>query len=282
MNVVIFGGTGSLGHALTEVIRDKTWPNICNVYIVSRCELRQKDHEKKFGCHKYILGDVSNTDWWDKLPRRADYVINLAASKHVEVCEANVEYAVKVNYEGVVNTYKYSRFAGAKYLFTSTDKAVRPINAYGMAKALGQKYLQDKDDATTFLYGNVLGSRGSVLHKFRDAILKGEKPKLTHYDMTRFWVHIDDIANLIWDERNTIKPLVIPEMKAATTEALGDAVAEYEGATEPEYEVIGFRPGEKLHEEISYDPENDRAISSVSIERFNSSQLETLVARVLK
>ena len=128
MSVVIFGGTGSLGHALSEII-----PHDKPVFIVSRCELRQKEHDKKFG-FQYVLGDVATTDWWKLLPRKVDYVINLAASKHVEVCEQNVEHAVRVNYQGVVNTYNYCAEAGGKYLFTTTDKAVRPINAYGMAK----------------------------------------------------------------------------------------------------------------------------------------------------
>ena len=281
MNVVIFGGTGSLGHALSDILKD-IWPTMPEVWIVSRCELRQKEHDKKFG-FQYVLGDVATTDWWKLLPRKVDYVINLAASKHVEVCEQNVEHAVRVNYQGVVNTYNYCNYAGGKYLFTTTDKAVRPINAYGMAKGLGQKFLADKKDATTFLYGNVLGSRGSVLHIIKEAIEEGKPVGITDDRMRRFWLRLTDVAAMIWENRDSKDRLHIPEMKTASVIDLAKAVAAYLAKEEPNYVDIGIRPGEKLIEEIIFDEiDGTYSLNSQNGPKFTHNELVAMVGEVLR
>ena len=278
MNIIIFGGTGTLGQELSKILsKNKSH----KVYIVSRCELRQKSHRKEFDFN-YVIGDVTNSDWRDKLPDVADYVINLAASKHVEVCEENVEYAVKVNYEGVINTYRYAREVGARYLMTSTDKAVAPVTAYGYAKALGEKYLADKDDAAIFMWPNVLGSRGSVLHIFTDKLLKGETIPITDENMTRWWVHVEDVAKFMWKFRNTKnKKNIPPNMGSCRLIDLLDVLASELGVKEYTTEVIGIRGVEKIHEQIYWLPGRASEYTSKDYMKFKKDQIRELVRRVL-
>ena len=278
MRIVIFGGTGSLGRALCRVILKES-PK-AKVYIVSRCELRQKEHKKEFPKLNatYVLGDVRDFRWRLLLPSSCDTVYNLAASKHVEVCEENVDYAVQVNYDGVKNTYAYARASGADYRYTSTDKAVRPVNAYGMAKALGEKYLMDKPGAYIYRWGNILGSRGSFLHVMKDKLLKGESVPLTDSKMTRFWLHIDDVAAFLYASPNS--KILIPDMKSAPLTLLVAAVACHLDVSNYKTHEIGLRPGEKLHEEISWHV-SGKSSSKKGFE-MNFEEALTLVGRVLK
>jgi len=279
-NIVIFGGTGSLGKALCSQIEAD--PEPYNVWIVSRCELRQKELRQKFPA-KYVLGDIRGNEWLDKLPKKADYVFNLAASKHIEVCEDNVEYCADVNYHGTINTYKYARVSGAKYIFTTTDKAVRPVNAYGMAKAMSERYLRDKDDALVFLWGNVMGSRGSVLHIFKDKLLAGEKIPITHKDMTRFWLHLDDAAEFLWRSRDSSsKRRLVPALGSSSILALLEVVADHLGVSSYEIDIVGIRPGEKIHEEIGWSVDvKDDKYTSQHFHKFEREDLVKLVGRVL-
>lgn len=277
MIVVIFGGTGTLGAELSKILKKE---KDCKVHVVSRCELRQKEHAKEFGFN-YTLGDVSNSQWRSQLPDVADYVINLAASKHVEVCEENVEYCVKVNYEGVVNTYNYAREVGAKYLFTTTDKAVRPINAYGMAKGLAERFLADKKDAKIYLWGNVLGSRGSVFHLFKDQVKKGTVT-ITDKRMSRFWLKIEDVAKFMWKNRDSDEKKLIPTMKSASLVDIANAIAHLHGCKKPKFKEIGFRAGEKLNEEIIYNAFDDESLlNSSNAKKFTKAELTEFIAGVL-
>ena len=278
--VVIFGGTGTLGKALCAQIAND--PDKYDVWIVSRCELRQKELKKDFPA-KFVLGDIRDTRWWDKLPKKADYVFNLAASKHIEVCEDNIEYAVDVNYQGTVNTYKYARAVGARYLFTSTDKAVRPVNAYGAAKLLGERYVKGREDATVFAWPNVLGSRGSVLHVFKNKLMAGEKVPITHKNMTRFWVHLDDVAEFLWRSRDVqTERRLVPKMGSCSLLTLLEVVADSLGVSNYEIEFIGLRPGEKIHEEIGWGAEvKEGQYTSENFQKMSREEIVDLVGRVL-
>jgi len=250
MKIVIFGGTGTLGQAICKLI-----PKDAQVWIVSRCELRQKELRSQYPNFNYVIGDVQNFGWAEKLPKKADYVMNFAASKHIEVCEDNVTNCVKTNYQGVVHTYKYSHRSGAKYIFTSTDKAVKPINAYGMAKALGEKYLADKSDATVFRWGNILGSRGSFFHVILNKLANDEPIPITDPEMTRFWMHIDDAADFLWSNLNTESRLMYPGKDIMVACGLMDILDIISDETGLNYsaDVVGMRPGEKIHEDIYHD-----------------------------
>lgn len=279
--VVIFGGTGTLGKALCQEIGNG--PEKYDVWIVSRCELRQKELRQLFPA-KCVLGDIRDTKWWDKLPRKADYVFNLAASKHIEVCEDNIEYAVDVNYIGTVNTYKYAKTVGAKYCFTSTDKAVRPVNAYGAAKFLGERYLKGKPDVAVFAWPNVLGSRGSVLHIFKDKLLAGEKIPITHKNMTRFWVTLEAVAEFLWRSKDTnTGRRLVPQMGSCSLLALLEVVADHMGVSNYDIDFVGLRPGEKIHEEIGWSAEvKEGQYTSENFQKMTREQIVELVGKVLK
>jgi UDP-N-acetylglucosamine 4,6-dehydratase len=279
--IVIFGGTGTLGHALARVIVDES-PS-ASVAIVSRCELRQKEMKEKFPSFRYVIGDVTNTDWAEQLPGYGiTSVFNLAAMKHVDISELNVRRCVDINYMGTVNTYQWAaqRVGAATYAYSSTDKAVLPINAYGMAKGLGERYLADKKNAAVFRWGNVLGSRGSVLHAFARSIKATGTAYITDEEMTRFWIHIDDVARFMWKNHRvmTKDEAHIPPMKGASVMRLAQAVGEAMGR-DVTFRVTGIRPGEKIHECLRTG--HDYCLTSENCEQFTDSELLELVREVL-
>lgn len=276
--IVIFGGTGTLGHALAEIIDKKD----LDCTIVSRCEVRQKEMQKLYPKFKFVIGDVTNKDWCEQLPRRdIDTVFNLAAMKHVDLGETNVRRCVEINYGGAVKTFQWAQSVGAySYVFSGTDKAVLPINAYGMAKGLAMRYLNERSEIgsriciSTFIWGNVLGSRGSFLPQIRLAIELGKPVQLTDRRMTRFWVTIEDVANFMWQNRynpSRGEPH-IPPMKAAAVERVIAAVAD---GHPYQIEVTGLRPGEKIHECIRTG--HDYCITSENCEQYSDDELKELV-----
>jgi FlaA1/EpsC-like NDP-sugar epimerase len=259
------------------------------VTVVSRCELRQKEMQKSFPDFEYVVGDVTNRDWEEQLPSKVRHVFNLAAMKHVDIGESNVRRCIDINYFGVVNTYKYAEAADAEsYSFSSTDKAVLPVNTYGLAKALGEKYLYERIEknyarpkVSIFRWGNVLGSRGSVFHKMA-ATIKGEgKAYVTHKDMTRFWIHIDDVARFMWENRGneSAKRPHIPDMKATSVVRLAHAIAEATGCDVPDIVYTGIRPGEKIHECLY--TSHDYCLTSNTCDQFTDKELVELVHEVL-
>jgi FlaA1/EpsC-like NDP-sugar epimerase len=277
--IVIFGGTGTLGRALSRVIVEEN-PHT-PVWIVSRCELRQKEMKEEFPGFKYVIGDVTNTDWAEHLPPRVESVFNLAAMKHVDIAEHNVRRCVDINYHGTVNTYLWSQKCAATYAYSSTDKAVLPINAYGMSKALGERYLSDKKNAAVFRWGNVIGSRGSVFHSFAKTLKSHDTAYITHPEMTRFWIHIDDVARFMWNKRRimTNNEAHIPEMKGASVLRMANAVATVLSIPNPEIVFTGIRPGEKIHECLRTG--HDYCLTSNNCEQFTDDELLNLVSEVL-
>lgn len=248
--IVLFGGTGTLGHALAKII-DKTKQD-CT--IVSRCELRQKNMKKLYPNFKYVIGDITN-DAWMPLVKSPTYVFNLAAMKHVDIAEDNVEHCMLTNYIGTINTAQWAMENHAEsYIFSSTDKAVLPINLYGASKMAAEKYLKNMEGNYTniavFRWGNIVGSRGSVLHAFKESLENDGMVNITHEQMTRFWAHIDDVANFMWDCKDfaTGEEPHIPPMKSAYVLSLAKCVAKYLGIESYNVKISGIRPGEKIHE----------------------------------
>ena len=268
---VIFGGTGSLGKALVKRIYGLG----DNIHIVSRCEERQAAMKKLFPNCIYHLGDVTNPF---SLPYISNpgHVFNLAAMKHVDLGESNFEYCSNVNFQGVVNTYSWAFEHGAEsYTQSSTDKACKPVNVYGMAKAMGEKYLfsrRKKFPVSVCRWSNVLNSRGSVVGKFSETLLAEKKVYITDLAMTRFWVNLTDVADFMWNNRGTTG-LNIPPMKAAKLTSLANALAIYHGIDSYGIEVIGIRPGERIHEDMTED------MNSGSYEEYSMSELVHLVER---
>lgn len=272
--IVLFGGTGTLGHALSKIISEKM-----ECIVVSRCELRQKAMKAKYPQFDFVLGDVTSPESWKrKLPGHVDYVFNLSAMKHVELGESNVQHCLNVNYNGAIHTADYAYDTGANYIFSSTDKAVLPINAYGMSKGLAERMLLDHNCiSSVFRWGNVLGSRGSVLHVIKEHVEKGLPVPVTSKDMSRFWIHIDDVANFMWERKHvpTIGEPHIPPMKAARLIDLVKCIA---GDDYP-IKITGIRPGEKIHEVLRTG--HDWCLNSKDCDQYSPKELSDLVERSL-
>jgi FlaA1/EpsC-like NDP-sugar epimerase len=271
---VIFGGTGTLGKALVRRIYSTGKP----IHIVSRCGLRQAEMRKEFPNCKYHLGDVTDPYSLPFIPTPG-HVFNLAAMKHVERGQDNHEYCVNVNYNGVINTYSWAHtHAASSYTQSSTDKAIEPINTYGKAKSLAEDYLLSRMTAfpiSIFNWGNVLGSNGSVIHKFVESLRYDGTINITDTQMTRFFVMIEDVAAFMWENRGR-HGYHVPPMKSAEIVDLAIACAKYIGMDphEIKFKEIGNRGGEKLHEKLN-------GITSEECERYTEDELLGLVRRAL-
>lgn len=278
MRIIIFGGTGTLGNALSEHCRD------LDVTIVSRCEIKQKKMRERFPTFRYVIGDICTDTWKAQLHGYYDYVFNLAAFKHVEIAEENVEQCINVNLMGTINTYDWFKDSCFRYIFSSTDKAVLPVNAYGMAKGLSCKYLYNMNEiynnACVYAWGNVLASRGSVIHAFKESLLKTGRVNITDSRMTRFWTSIETVAKFMWDNKDelTFSEPLIPPMKASTVLALANATAHVLD-TPCEVNYTGIRAGEKIHECLRTG--HDYCLTSESCEQYTDKELTELVRGTL-
>ena len=288
MRYLIVGGTGTLGHAVIAYLF-KTDKN-AEIHVFSREELKQKQLRKihpEVTCH---LGDVSNKGQVDTVFNfvSPDVVFHLAALKHVDIAEENPEYCYAVNIMGTIHVAEAAvRCFADHVVFSSTDKAVLPINAYGAAKFAAEKYLYQmnnrglKTKFSVFRWGNVLYSRGSVMHEFAETLLSERKVYITDFKMTRFFIHIDDVARFMCDNYKSApkdQPLV-PQMRAAKVVDLADAVARYLEIDDYQIVESGIRRGEKFHEVLW--SEHDHCLRSDNCVQFSPDELLALVKRAL-
>lgn len=253
MKYLIIGGTGTLGQAVTSLL----YKPENQITIYSRGELEQQKVAAKFPhCH-YVIGDIRDKEALRSLIPGHDVVFNFAALKHVNVCENHPEEAMKTNFIGTKNVAELCREFRAHMAFSSTDKAVLPINNYGFTKALAENYLLTKHTSTStvFRWGNVVGSRGSVVPIFVRAIKQGNPLNLTHSDMTRYWIRIEDAAKFMLErlasrleDNGPKREVQIPFMKAARVMDVANAIAIILDEDPPTFRHIGIQKGEKLHE----------------------------------
>ena len=233
---------------------------------------------KEFPKCTFHLGDVTNLS---SLPyiKNPGPVFNLAAMKHVELGQKHHEFCVNANYFGVINTYSWSHTHGASsFTQSSTDKAIEPVNTYGKAKALAEDYLLSRNKnfpISIFNWGNVVGSRGSVLHKFVKTLKEENTLYITDFNMTRFWVSLDDVAEFMWRNYES-SGYHIPPMKAAKVLDVGLATAVALGIEPKKVKLveIGNRGGEKLHEKLG-------GITSMEAEQYTDKELLELVRKAL-
>ena len=283
---VITGGTGTLGK---ELIRQITAGKYFDpVVVFSRDEAKHIELEREYKNVETFIGDVSKSDDIGSCLRKysPDTVFHCAALKHVDRGEIQTKQYIDVNLNGTINvTNACANFRVKNMVFFSTDKAVLPINAYGMTKALAEKYIQSKysDDekATNFSiyrWGNILGSNGSVLRSFVKTILAKEPIKITHMDMTRFWLTINEAVYYVLNtflERNR-DPRICPTIKSATLIDLAWAVKNVLCVHDDiHFREIGVRPGEKIHEHLKSD--HDYCIRSDNSPRYKSDELEAKI-----
>ena len=292
--ILITGGTGSLGRALTKRLLDQ---NAKTVRIFSRNESKQIEMESEFNEDKrlrFFIGDIRDSERLFNALEDVDIVFHAAALKHVPKIEYNPFESIKTNVIGSQNVIDNSLKQNVqKVIAISTDKAVSPLNTYGATKLLMEKlfvsannYLNREKYRTRFhavRYGNVLGSSGSVIPKFIQQIKSNEKIRITDSAMTRFNITMDNALDLIINTAKIGKgsEIFIPKLKAYNIMDVKSAL--FDLLHETEYEEVGIRPGEKLHETLINEDEmkytwkiNDMfMITNPHYELFNNKNLET-------
>jgi FlaA1/EpsC-like NDP-sugar epimerase len=256
--IVILGGTGALGRTLIKRYYDEN-----TIVVFSRDEHKHYHLLKEYPAVKSVIGDIKDKDsiMNTLLRYKPQVVINVAALKHVPICEDNPYESVKTNIIGhqnvieCVNLYENIE----TLIFVSTDKACKPINVYGMSKAISEQlyisYAKQQKDTKVVLvrYGNVLESTGSVIPYFKDLLEDGvEYLPITHFDMTRFLLTLEQATDLIewaYQYDNSHGKIAVPKIQSLKVTDIANAlIASYE--LDVKLREIGIRPGEKLHEEM--------------------------------
>jgi len=254
--ILITGGTGSFGNRVAEHLFKQS-PSIVRIF--SRDEKKQWEMQQKFPQFEYIIGDVRDEARLEESMAEIDLVFHAAALKHVPSCEKYPFEAYKTNVVGSQNACRTAKAAGVKvFVALSTDKAVKPINAMGNSKAMMEKIVCSQninENETKFCcvrYGNVMGSRGSVIPLFKRQIESDRPITITVPEMTRFLLTLDQSVGLVLHAmKNAIGgEIFVRKAPACTIEILANSVRKKfskKGESHP-VEVSGIRPGEKLHE----------------------------------
>ena len=256
--LLITGGTGSFGNAVLNRFLDT---DIEEIRIFSRDEKKQDDMRKRYNSPKlkFYIGDVRDYQSVLSAMRGVDCVYHAAALKQVPSCEFHPMEAVKTNILGTENVLEAAISCGVKRVVClSTDKAVYPINAMGISKAMMEKVVVAKSRSSNETvicatrYGNVMASRGSVIPLFVEQIKARQAITITDPDMTRFMMTLDDAVDLVLYAFEHGKPgeIYVQKAPAATIETLAHALTDLMGVPEHEVRVIGTRHGEKLFEAL--------------------------------
>lgn len=254
-NILITGGTGSFGKKYTEILLQHYKPN--KIIIFSRDELKQFEMAQIYNdpCMRYFIGDVRDVERLKEAMNGVDYVIHAAAQKQVPAAEYNPMECIKTNVHGAENVIKAAIANNVeKVMALSTDKAANPINLYGATKLASDKLFVAANNMVGFgrtrfsvvRYGNVVGSRGSVVPFFQKLINEGatELP-ITDPQMTRFLITLEDGVKFVLKdfERMQGGEIFVPKIPSMYMTELAKAMA-----PELPHKIIGIRPGEKLHE----------------------------------
>ena len=256
-SLLITGGTGSFGKAFLERILNERNP--ARVVVYSRDELKQYEMKQKFGDDprvRFFLGDIRDRDRLKTAFHGVDYVVHAAALKQVDTAEYNPMEYVKTNILGSENVLQAAIEAGVKRVVAlSTDKASSPANLYGATKLTADKlFIAGNHYAAGYetrfsvvRYGNVMGSRGSVIPFFRKLALEGHPLPITDARMTRFWISLQQAVDFVMKCFNDMTggELYVPRIPSMKITDLAKAIS-----PNCELVVTGIRPGEKLHEEM--------------------------------
>ncbi len=254
-SILITGGTGSFGKKFIEMILKKYSPKRIIVY--SRDELKQFEMQPQFSapCMRYFLGDVRDLDRLKTAMKDVDYVIHAAALKQVPAAEYNPMECIKTNIHGAENVIQAAIENNVyRVIALSTDKAANPINLYGATKLASDKLFVAANNMagtqqtrfSVVRYGNVVGSRGSVIPFFQQLLKDGAKDiPITHKDMTRFWIKLEEGVQFVLDGFSRMQggEIFVPKLPSMRMIQLAAAMA-----PNLPVKIIGIRPGEKLHE----------------------------------
>jgi len=266
--LLITGGTGSFGNAVLSRILST---DIKEVRVFSRDELKQDDMRKFYNNNKikFYIGDVRDRNSIDDAMRGVHYVFNAAALKQVPSCEFYPMQALQTNVIGAENVLNSAINEGVEKLIAlSTDKAVYPINAMGISKAMMERVVvaKGRNVKGTMIactrYGNVMASRGSVIPLFIDQIKTGKPLTVTDPDMTRFMMSLDEAVDLVLFAFKNGKSgdIFVQKSPAASIELLANTIKEILGYPDHKVKIIGTRHGEKLYETLLTTEEMVRAI----------------------
>jgi FlaA1/EpsC-like NDP-sugar epimerase len=262
--ILITGGTGSWGQTLTQMLLEKY--NVKEIIIFSRGELQQVLMQRKFKNEKlkFVIGDIRDYESIKFATKKVDYIFHLAALKHVPICEDHPQEAIKTNINGTTNIVNASIENNVKKVIdVSTDKAVEPINSYGMTKAVGEKLIiqgNELSDYTKFVCirgGNVMGSNGSVIPFFVEQIKTGGPITITDLRMTRFFLTLEEAILLLFKaaEDSIGGETFVMNMPACYIKDVAEVLMDEYGTVD--VLEIGGRPGEKIDEMLISAHESD-------------------------
>jgi UDP-N-acetylglucosamine 4,6-dehydratase len=256
-NILITGGTGSFGQAFVRTCLEKYQAH--KLIVFSRDELKQHEMaqefpESKYPCMRYFIGDVRDVDRLEMALRGVDIVVHAAAMKHVPAAEYNPFECIRTNVHGAENIVQAATRVGVpKVIALSTDKAANPINLYGASKLASDKIFvaannmsAERAHFSVVRYGNVLGSRGSVVPFFKKLIANGATHlPITDPRMTRFWITIEQGVKFVLSSLEMMQggEIFVPKIPSMKITDLARVMA-----PDLPHETIGIRPGEKLHE----------------------------------
>lgn len=254
-NILITGGTGSFGHHFVNHILSNYKPKKLIIY--SRDELKQYDMQQRFSasCMRYFIGDVRDSSRLYSATKDVDIIVHAAALKQVPAAEYNPQECIKTNIDGAQNVIDAAIANNVpKVIALSTDKAANPVNLYGATKLASDKLFVAANNmsganGTRFSvvrYGNVVGSRGSVVPFFRQKMLDGcTALPVTHPEMTRFWITLDQGVKFVESSFRRMQggEIFVPKIPSVRILDLVEAVS---GSRS--HEIVGIRPGEKIHE----------------------------------
>lgn len=254
-SILITGGTGSFGKRFIQHLIDNYQPK--RLIVFSRDELKQFEMQQTFNqdCMRYFIGDVRDKERLVTAMKKVDFVVHAAALKQVPAAEYNPNECIKTNINGAQNVIDACIVNGIeKVIALSTDKAANPVNLYGATKLASDKLFVAANNIagadgplfSVVRYGNVVGSRGSVVPFYRNLIQQGvTKLPVTHEGMTRFWITLDEGVDFVVKNFSRMQGGEIYVPKIPSIRIL-DLVEAMQGNRE--HEIVGIRPGEKLHE----------------------------------
>lgn len=254
-SILITGGTGSFGQKYTKTILERYNPK--RLIILSRDELKQYEMQQTYNapCMRYFLGDVRDGDRMMQAFKDVDYVIHAAAIKQVPAAEYNPMECIKTNIHGAENVIKAAIANKVKRVIAlSTDKAANPINLYGATKLASDKLFvagnnivgEGETRFSAVRYGNVVGSRGSVVPFFQQLVDNGATAlPITHPDMTRFWITLQDGVDFVLKNFARMQggEIFVPKIPSVRITDLAEAYG-----PGLKHDIVGIRPGEKMHE----------------------------------
>jgi len=266
MKYLITGGTGSFGSRYVRHLYDTTTAEIT---VFSRNEYEQWKMRKNFDDRvKFIIGDVRDFDAVKKAVYGQDAVVHSAALKHVRTGEEQPWETIKTNVEGTQNVSEACNRYGAKMVLLSTDKAVQPVNLYGASKMAAERIALNSGHVVT-RWGNVFGSRGSILHIFKEQASKGHRFTITDRRMTRFIITFDECFEVVDNAIKSKSRIVLPD----NLYGINIPDLAYAFDKDAKFTEIGIQPGEKLNELLSDSP----LISSEDCDKLNIEGIRRLI-----